>query len=301
MPTLHQLRIFVHVARHLNVTRAAEDLRISQPSVSRQLKKLEARLQAKLFQKNNTGVELTHPGKCCLAHAEAILLEIQRLDEDIAGKALQANKILSVGGTQSACALLLPTALAEFEKAHPTVEVRLKSGGRHLIEEMVIRSDVDIALVTGGGVSSPALAFEPFRQQELVFFVSRHHPAAAANHLKPAQIEEIPIIIRESTNGRGTAEEFLAQLRKRQLSPHVALRCDSPESVKAAVQKNFGMGILYRDLLKSEIKEGKFKILRLNGMRFLRPSFIIYRADKILSPVAAEFLTLLEARKHKRQ
>lgn len=300
MPTLQQLRIFVHVARHLNVTRAAEDLRISQPSVSRQLKKLEARFRSKLFRKNNTGVELTPSGKCCLAHAEAVLLEIQRLEQDLVDVKLQANRALVVGGTQSACALLLPTALAEFEKTHPTIEVRLKSGGRHLIEEMVIRSEVDIALVTGG-VSSPALAFEPFRQQELVFFVSRHHPAAAANHLKPAQIEQIPIIIRESTNGRGTAEEFLAQLRKRQLNPHVALRCDSPESVKAAVQKSFGMGLLYRDLLKSEIKEGKFKILRLNGMRFLRPSFIIYRADKTLSPVAAEFLTLLEAWKRKRQ
>jgi DNA-binding transcriptional LysR family regulator len=300
MPTLHQLRIFVHVARHLNVTRAAEDLRISQPSVSRQLKKLETRLQAKLFRKNNTGVELTHPGKCCLVHAEAILLEIRRLDEDIAGKALQANKILSIGGTQSACALLLPTVLAEFEKTHPTAEVRLKSGGRHLIEEMVVRSDVDIALVTGG-VSSPDLGFEPFRQQELVFFVSRNHPAAAANHLKPAQIEQIPIIMRESTDGRGTAEQFLDQLRKRRLNPYVALRCDSPESVKAAVQQSLGMGILYRDLLKSEIKEGKFKILKLNGLRFLRTSFIIYRAGKTLSPAAAEFLTLLRAWKRKRQ
>lgn len=299
MSTLEQLRIFVHVARHRNVTRAAKALKISQPSVSRHLKSLEAGVSAKLFRKTNTGVELTAPGRRCLTHAEAILRQLKRMENDVLDDPSEVKKPLTVAGTYSASAFLLPAVIAEFKLAYEPIEVRLRTANRRSVEEMVLSAHVDLAVITAGS-RSPGLVSEPFRRQDLVFFASRRHPAAAARHLTPHDLEDFPLIVRDSYDGGGTADRILDQLIRRGLQPHVALRCDSPDSVKAAVKNRLGLGLLYRDVIEPEVKEGKFKIIPIKGINFLGRSFIIYRDGKSLSESAASFLTLLRAWRRKR-
>lgn len=284
----------MHVAHHRNLTRAAKALNISQPSVSRYIKSLEAGVSVKLFRKTNRGVELTVPGRRCLTHAQSILRQLKRMEKDVLDDPSEARKALTVGGTYSASAALLPAVIAEFKRAYAPIEVQIRTGNRQTVEEMVLSSQVDLAVVTASA-GSQGLVAEPFRQQNLVFFASRQHPAAAARQLTPRDLEEFPLVIRDSYDGGGTADRILDQLIRRGLQPHVALRCDSPDSVKAAVQQNLGLGILYREVIASEVKEGKFKIIPIKGLKTLGRSFIVYRDGKSLSESATAFLTLLRA------
>jgi DNA-binding transcriptional LysR family regulator len=161
---LQHLAVFTHVARHRNLTRAAQELNISQPSVSRQLKSLENWTGTKLFRKTNNGVELTDSGHRCLRYAEAIVSQVKKLEEEFGiGLAKSARAVLRVGGSHSPSMLQLPSLLTRFKQTHPKVDVSLRTTHRGRIEEMVLSSEVEIALVSGT-ISSPQLTVEPFRR-----------------------------------------------------------------------------------------------------------------------------------------
>jgi LysR family transcriptional regulator, transcriptional activator of the cysJI operon len=296
VPTFEQLRIFVRVARLLNVRKAAEDLKISQPSVSRHLKALEGQLGAKLFLKTTAGIQLTEPGRRCLSHAEGILRQLQVLRDEVSARNGQPKR-LSVGATYSASALLMPAAITDFKRNHPEVEVQLSTANRRRIEEMVLASQIEIAVVTGSGVTSTELVAERFRQQTLVFFGLKNHPFARGGALPLEKIEAVPLVIRENYDGRGTVEQLLKQLRGRGLKLDIALRCDTPDAVKAAVQKRLGIGVVYRDVILPEIHEGKFKIIQFRGIHFVGRSFIIYNKASSLTQPAVDFLSLLRTRR----
>ena len=296
MPTFEQLRIFVRVARLLNVRKAAEELKISQPSVSRHLKALEGQVGAKLFLKTTTGIQLTEPGRRCLSHAEGILRQVQVLRDEVSARNGQPKR-LSVGATYSASALLMPAAITDFKRNHPEVEVHLSTANRRRIEEMVLASQIEIAVVTGSGVTSTELIAERFRQQTLVFFALKNHPFARGRALSLQKLEEFPLVIRENYDGRGTVEQLLKQLRGRGLKLDIALRCDTPDAVKAAVQKGLGIGVVYHDVILPEIKEGKFKIIKFRSIHFVGRSFIIYNKASSLTQPAVDFLSLLRTRR----
>ena len=135
MPTLEQLRIYVRVARLLSLTKAADDLKMSQPSISRHLKALEGQVGAKLFLKRATGIQLTEPGRRCASLAEGILRQVQVLRDDVSARNGQPKR-LTVGATYSASALLIPATIADFKRKHPEVEVQLSTANRRRIEEI---------------------------------------------------------------------------------------------------------------------------------------------------------------------
>jgi LysR family transcriptional regulator, transcriptional activator of the cysJI operon len=296
VPTLDQLRIFVRVARLMNVRKAAAELKMSQPSVSRHLKALEGQVGAKLFLKTTTGIQLTEPGRRCLSQAEGILRQVQLLRDEVSARNGQPKR-LTVGATYSASALLMPAAITDFKRNHPQVEVQLSTANRRRIEEMVLASQLEIAVVTGSGVTSTELIAERFQQQTLVFFALKNHPIAKRGVLPLEKLEEFPLVIRENYDGRGTVEQLLKQLRGRGLRLDIALRCDSPDAVKAAVQKKLGLGVVYRDVILPEVKEGKFKIIQFRGINFVGRSFIIYNKASSLTQPAVDFLSLLRARR----
>lgn len=296
MPTLEQLRIFVRVARLLSLRKAAGELNISQPSITRHLKALEGQLGAKLFLKTNTGIQLTEPGRRCLSHAIGILRQVQALRDEVSARNGRPKR-LTVGATYSAAALLMPAAIADFKRSHPEVEIQLSTANRRRIEELVLASQLEIAVVTGSGVTATELVAERFRRQTLVVFALKNHPISGRGPLPVEKLEEFPLVVRENYDGRGTVEHLLKQLRGRGLKLEIALRCDSPDAVKAAVQKGLGLGIVYRDVIQPEISEGKFKVVQFKGINFVGRSFIIYSRGSSLTQPAVDFLTLLRSRR----
>lgn len=299
LASLRQLTILAHVARHSSFTKAARELDITQPLVSRQLKILEKWLGAKLFRKTHKGVELTEAGFRCLKHAEAIVSQVRKLGEEFGierGDSLAPT--LKVGGTYNPSVSLLPSILTVFKKSHPTVEVSLRTAIQSRIEEMLLHADVEIAVVSGA-VSSPHLIAEPFRRETLVLFVAKGNALARRKKLHLTDLDRLPLVIRGGQGGQGSTEQVLNQLKNSGIQPKITLRFSSPEAVKTAVKKKAGAGILYRSVIAAELETGDFKILPVNNLNLEGDSFIVYHKERALSPQAQDLLALLYKRRRK--
>ena len=292
--TLHQLSIFAAVAKHRNITKASKELHITQPSVSQQLKFLEEECGGKLYNKLSRGIELTERGQLFLNDAEPILLEIERLKAKFNGTPTDGKvRSLVIGGSHSPSVSFLPSHLAVFKDTHPKVQLILRTDTSRAIEQLVLNSEAEIALITNPS-NSPSLIYKPYRKEELVAFVSVNHPLAKRGELTRAELAQAPLVIKREKTGKAyRTEEIFRQLEREGFKLNIVLECESAEAVKSAVKVGVGLGILYRDIVEPDVKRGELKIIKVPELKMKVDTFIIYPKESPLSPHAQDFLTLL--------
>ncbi|MBI4525093.1 MAG: LysR family transcriptional regulator [Deltaproteobacteria bacterium] len=294
--TYKQLLAFATVAKHFSVARAAAELGVSQPSISKHLRLLEEAHKAKLFYRGNgSGIDLTDTGQAVLHHVHAILSRLEKLEQRFnLGFSAARSGSLTVAGTYAPSAVLLPRVLASFKQHHPDVEVSLRTHFGKEIEEKVLQGKVDIAVVNRKP-HSRRIAVEPYGAQRLVAFAAANDPIARKRKLTLHELAAAPLIIRGEKRVTSTTEEVLRQLRDHGLRLKIAMRCDSSEAVKAAVRERLGVGILYYDSVTVSLKRGEFKALRLPGVNLKAAMFLIYHKERPLSANAGDFVALLRA------
>jgi DNA-binding transcriptional LysR family regulator len=293
--TLNQFWFFAAVAKHLNVTKASEELRVSQPSISQQLRQLEDHYGRKLYRRLSKGVEITEAGRFFLRNITPILEQVAKLEGGFKPEAPKSDReTLRVGGTYSASAELLPSLLAGFRTRHPTAKLEMRTRTSDQLERMVLNSGLDLA-VTVRAVRSAELACEPLRHEKVAMFVRADHRLAKTSKLKPADVLVESLIIRGGRGASGVVDKALNQIRDEGLEFKVAMYCDGPTEIKSAVRQRMGVGIVFEDALKAEIASGEFKILKVCGLELEGESFIVYSKKRPLSPLAQEFCELLRS------
>ena len=299
--TLSQFTSFAVVAKHLSLTKASEILRVSQPSISQQLKQLEDHHGTKLYRRVNRGVEITEAGRLFLRSITPILDQVAKLEGEFKPAVLKsAREVLRVGGTDSSSAELLPSLLAGFQQRHPTAELEMHTRTSDHLERMVSISALDLA-VTLREARSSALACEPLRREKIAMFVPSSHRLAHKSQLQLAEVLAEPLITRGGRGGSGVVDKALQQITEVGEELKIGMYCDGPTSIKAAVRQNMGVGIAFEDAVKSEVASGEFKILKVPGVNLEGESFVIYANKRKLSPLALEFLELLRSARTKRQ
>jgi len=290
---LHQFRIFSVVARHLNITEASKELRLSQPGVTQQLRLLEKGYGSKLYHKNGRGIELTEEGHICLRDSGPLLLQFEKLEGRLKKLSLKRKVgTLTVGGSHGPSASFLPSLLAVFKQSHPQVQLCLRTSSSEYMELLVLNSEVEIALVANPH-RSPRIAVEPYRQGRILAFVSVGHPVAKKSKLTLKEFARAPLILRQAKKGKGSVEKLVDRIEERGLKPNIVMRCESPEAVKAAVKNKMGVGILCQDIVTPDITRGDFVNIRVQELKMESQTFIIYHSERSLSAHAQEFLTLL--------
>jgi len=290
--TLHQLKIFEIVSRHLNVTRASKELRISQPSVSKQIKSLQEYCGVKLFKRIGRKIDLTTEGRLFRTEAQEILLRLEKLTQRYGKHALaSANGALIIGGSHAASVSFLPSILAAFKDRHARVDVTLRTETSHGVERLVLDSEIELGVVMN--LSYPTdIRLERFRQERLVQFVCTRHPLAKKKELTLEEFAQQPLIIKKKMGAK--TSQVLKQIRDHGFKADILMECESAEAVKLAVLKSLGIGILYQDHITSEIRNGELKILTVKDLKEIEArSFLISRKDVPLSPYAQHFRKLL--------
>ena len=205
-----------------------------------------------------------------------------------------AVRSLTVGGTHSPSAKYLPSAIAAFQKTHPEIEVRFLTADMVNIEKWLRNFEVDIAIMQSPS-ESPDFQLEHFAVENLTFFTHPTQPLAKKKKLEAEDLAGVPLIVREE---RSATHKVLQQLKHRGLTLNVALRCASPDAVKAAVRRKMGVGILFYNLVEEEIKRKDLKALKFPGLPELAEnSYIVYSKSKLLSCAANDFLSLLRSMK----
>ena len=288
--TLHQLRIFESVARHLNVTRASHELRMSQPAVSQQIKLLEEECASRLVVRNGQGVDLTDRGRAFLDAIRPIVAQVDDVENAFKAKSDdKKSSFLTVGGSRSHSITVLPEILGGFKQNHPWVQFSLESNDSGTMEQRVLSADVEIAIVNHPSLSDQ-IASEPYKEMGIVAFTLAGSPLVGKK-ITLTELFQIPLVVRRRSS---TLKELLKQGYK----PNIAVQCDISETVKAAVKRELGVGILYRETVEADLKSGNFKILHVPELERIRTkSFIIYNKSKPLSAVARDFLHSLRESK----
>jgi DNA-binding transcriptional LysR family regulator len=290
---LHQLAYFESVSRHLHFTRAAAELNVAQPSVSQQIRKLEAELGAPLFHRMKRHVALTEAGETFLPHARAVL---QRLDEarlEVQELSGLRRGALAVGAPPSVGAHLLPRALAAFSERHPGILLAFREAGSRTLLNLLEAGDVDLAVVIQP-IRHPALETLPLLEEELLLAVPRQHPLASGQRrVRLAQLRDEPfVLLREGAYD--LREQTLTACRRAGFEPHVALDGGEMDSMLRFVGAGIGVAILPEMVVAElEARGGPVAVRRLDP-RLTRALVIARRRDRYFSAPAREFTTMLE-------
>ena len=285
--TLHQLEIFYAVAEQLNITKASRQVRISQPSVSKQLRLLERECGLKFYMKNGRGIRLTDEGRLFQVAVKPIVEQTEKLKTTFVNRVAEARaETLLVGSTPSPAGFFLPAVLKSFVQRHPTVHPTLRTGYPQAIEEMIFSGELEIALTTTLPEHSEIVA-EPIHGEKIVAVVSAKHPLAKKDKLNEVELAQAPFVM--------TARGRIAQeIEKLGLKLNVVIWCESVELKKAAVQAGLGVGLFYSGSAEAGLREGYFKVIRVPRLREINITcYIVYRKSVRLSMNGRDLLDLL--------
>lgn len=285
MVTFRQLRVFSEVARLLSFTRTAAELHLSPPAVTMQVKELEANLGLILFERSGRGVALTTAGEYMLVYARKMLATIKDADDMVAKlKKLEVGS-LSIGMVGNA-EYFLPKLLARFRQDHAGVEIRLRSGNRDQLVQMLNRNEVDLAIM-GTPPRELATRAEPFAAHPHVFIAPPSHPLTNVGHPPVEMLAGYDLIMREPGSGtRAAMEAFFAE---RRFEPRVGLEMGSNEAVKQAVIAGLGLSAVSLHTVGTELRAGLLTILNVEGAPVVRSWNVVRHLSKTLSPVAEAF------------
>jgi DNA-binding transcriptional LysR family regulator len=284
--TLRQLKVFEAVARHLNYTRAAEELFLSQPAVSMQIKQLEDSLGQPLFEKMGKKVYLTDAGREVYRYSQAItsqLNELQTVMEEMKG--LHHGRLtLTVASTAN---YFVPTLLGVFNERHKGVTVDIDVTNRENLLRALTANITDFAIM-GQPPEGLELEAHPFMENPLVVLASPDHPLAGQRHIPLEKLAEETFIMRERGSGtRAARERFFAE--RGGIHFRKTMEMNSNEAIKQAVQAGLGLGVLSIHTLEVELMLKRLVVLDVEGFPIMRHWYIVHRKGKRFSAIAQAF------------
>jgi DNA-binding transcriptional LysR family regulator len=284
--TLRQFRIFAAAARHLSFAKAAEELHLTPPAVSMQIKELEEHVGLPLFDRSGRSVALTVTGEYLLAYVRKILATLKDAEDAVARfRGLQTGRLTI--GMVSTAKYFVPRLMARFRAEHPGIEVRLAIGGnREQLAALLQSNDVDLAIM-GRPPRELTTRAEPFAVHPHVIVTPPNHPLTQIGHAPAAALADYEFLIREEGSGtRAAMEKFFADHR---LVPRVAMEMTSNETIKQAVMAGMGISLLSLHTIGIELKAGLIAVPDIEDLPLLKRWYVVNTLAKTLSPAAEAF------------
>ncbi|MCB1336335.1 MAG: LysR family transcriptional regulator [Maritimibacter sp.] len=289
-PTLQQMRLFEAVARHGSITRAAEEVNLTQPSVSMQVKTLEEKIGQPLTEVVGKSLRLTRAGEEVARASRAVLARIEELELTLADMNRSVGGPLSVSVVSTA-KYFAPQLLGEFKRRHPKVEPRLQITNRAQLVERIAR-DADDLYIMGRPPEGEAVDADPFLDHTIVFVAPPGHPLVGRRHIPLGRMAEENVIRRERGSGTRAAVETLCDAANVTLTTH--LEFDDVEAIKQGVISGLGVAYLSLQALRLELAAGELAVLDVEGFPMRRRWYAVHRQGKRLSTAAQGFLEFLK-------
>ncbi|TMC85326.1 MAG: LysR family transcriptional regulator [Chloroflexi bacterium] len=289
--TLRQLRTFKTVADLKSFSLAAQRLKLSQPSVSYQVKELEETLGLPLLDRLGKRVQLTEAGTLLYGYARRMLDVLDEATiaiEEMRG--IQRGN-LRVGASTTVGIYLLPAALGAFKKLHPGLVISLEIGTRTRVQEQVLRSELDLAVV-GPASKDPELSIIPFISDELVVVAPASHPLATRRGLTLKDLADQPFVMREAASGSRWSLEKAAH--KAGVKLVVAMELGSNGAIKHAVESGLGLAVISRYACKLEVSSGRLVELDVRGFPIRRDWHIVHLRRRKLPTSVSSFIEFLK-------
>lgn len=292
--TLRQLKVFEAVARLGSFTRAAEELHLTQPAVSMQIRQLEESVGLPLFEQLGKKIYLTLAGQEMHHYCRAIAQQLDEVDRVMAEmKGLQRGRLMiAVASTANYFA---PRLLATFSQRYPQATISLDVTNREGLLNHLDANDIDLVIM-GRPPEGLDLVAEPFTENPLVVIAAPSHPLVKTAHIPLERLQQETFVVRERGSGTRTAMERFFTEKGVHLT--TGMEMSSNEAIKQAVQAGLGLGIVSIHTLELELETKRLAILDVESFPILRHWYVVHRQGKRLSPVAQQFkeFVLKEAR-----
>ncbi|MGG7577929.1 LysR family transcriptional regulator [Rhizobium sp. YTUHZ045] len=291
--TLRQIQYFVAVAEQGSVTRAAQNLSISQSSVTEALKELENDLGVELFERHPRGLTITHNGHQFLRHATKILASVSDARTSFSGQQSTLSGTLNIGVTSLVAGYVLSDLLARYRRACPGIEVSAIEDNGGYLEHLLVGGELDVAVMVISNLRDRmALQAEILETSPYRLWLPMGHPLVSADIISVADIAREPLIMLTVDEIEENTGKLLSALGAR---PHVAFRTRSVEAVRSLVATGAGVALLpdlvYRpwslegDRIESRDVSGSLPVVQV-GM--------VWRKGSSLPQAARDFVGIAE-------
>ena len=289
---LQYLRVFLAVAEHEHITRASEELIISQPAVTKTIQNLEHELGLELIERHGRRIVLTHTGHILHGYARRMFALEREMEEGIAAlRDVEAGEVTLAANTTTGV-YLLPPIVARFRTRYPQVMLHISILNSHEIVEETLNWKLDFGLVESDPAHLPEdLKVEVFTHDELVLVVGARHRWRGVRSLSPEALAEKELVVREEGSGiREVIEQTLLQ-RGVQVAPLLIL--PDNEAIKQMVMSGVGVSIVSALAVQRELTSGDLIRIPITGVELHPQLSLVMRKDKQLSRAAQAFCTLL--------
>lgn len=289
--TLHQLTVFEAAARHCSFTRAAEELYLTQPTVSIQIKQLTKTIGLPLFEQVGKRIYLTGTGEELYKTCRRMFDELSQLEMTIAELQGMKQGRLKIAVVTTA-KYFIPRLLGPFCQTYPGIKVSLQVANH---DDLVMRLDenLDDLYILSLPPEHRKVVIQPFLDNPLVVVAPADHPLADQRHIPLERIAQEPFMMREWGSGTRTAAEALFE--EKGLTVEVKLALGSNEAIKQGIIGGLGLAVLSYHTLTSMGATPQLTVLDVEGFPIIRRWHIVYSSRKPLSTVASTFLDYLLA------
>jgi DNA-binding transcriptional LysR family regulator len=290
-----QLQAFCAVVEKKSFSQAAEQLGVTQPAVSLQVRSLEERVGQTLLDRSGRRVEPTEAGRRLYQSAQRMLALEEQLMEEAAADDGQLAGTLSIGASTGPGAHLVPLLLCEFQREHPELHVALSIWDTQTVIDRVADRQLEVGVV-GALRRHRSLEFEPLVRDEIVLAVPPDHPAAGGTISVEDLKKETLMVMQEGAGVRQVVEEELrrAGLRLRGVEPKLELGLQ--ESIKSAVAAGYGVSFISKTAVEGELAAGRLAAAQVEGIEPARQIFLVRARGRSMTRAAEAFVEFAKER-----
>jgi len=275
-----RLKVFNTVAKRLNFTKAANELNITQPAVSKHIKEIEQQINTRLFDRNGTKIKLTTSGKILQNYTEKIFAIYRELEFEINQLQQKHKGILRIGASTTIAQYVLPPLLAKFHKQFKDIKISLTIQNTEIIEQLLAKNKIDFGLIEGFS-RNKLFHYSPFIKDEIVLIARANHPIAHKNSIELDELLKTPLLFREA--GSGTLETIAFALKTLGINSsdlQSEMELGNTESIKTYLLYSDCMAFVSIHSVLQELKNKTLIIIDVKDLTIERDFYFIQAHGK---------------------
>ncbi len=265
-----RLKVFRSVAKNLSFTKAANELYISQPAISKNIQALENEFGLRLFIRKGNRTYLTSAGKVLLGYSEDIFNLQMKLESDLNMFKDEQTGLLRLGASTTIAQYVIAPILSKFNKKFPHIKLSLISGNSERISDALLKEDIDLGIVEGK-TKNKDIKYTKFISDELVAATNFNNKYIKKNEISLKELTHLPLILRE--RGSGTLEVFEHALKNKKIkisSLNILMYLGSTEAIKLILESDESVGVISLRAIKKELNAGLLKVVKIKNFQIKR-------------------------------
>ena len=270
-----RLKVFYTVALRLNFTKAATELYISQPAVSKHIQELEETYKTKLFERNGSKIALTPAGEILVKHTKNIFEIYREIDFDMSSFISERQGLLRLGSSTTISQYIISPVLARFHQKQQEIKVNLLNGNTEQIENALINKEIEIGIVEGQS-KNQSIKYLPFLKDELVLVCNSKNPFITENEISLDELKTMKFITRERGSGTLEVIEYaLKQVGLKISDLQIEMQLGSTESIKSYLLNSDCFAFMSIHAVDKELKNNELMVIDVEQLSIERYFYII--------------------------